>query len=70
MWVLRSPQRATFIAAETEVKASVAEVWGAISKYDTYADVFRNVSRSSYDAGAGVLSIELGMQSVYWNAAA
>ena len=33
VWVLTSPQRSTFVAAEAEVKASTSEVWEAVRRY-------------------------------------
>ena len=70
VWLIRSPQRPTFVAAEIEVNATVSEVWEAVNDYARYSEVFKNVSQSTFNGSAGVVDLGLEMQSVYWKAKA
>jgi ribosome-associated toxin RatA of RatAB toxin-antitoxin module len=74
VWVLRElrpdTKRATFVAAEVEVNATVSEVWESVRSYEKYSDVFQNVFHCSAtrrsDQNKLFLALNLSMQCVYW----
>ena len=74
VWVLREDRedsdRATFIAAEIAVNATVNEVWEVVRRYDKYEDIFQNILSCSItrrsDKDKLFVSLNLGMQTIYW----
>ena len=74
MWVLRESledtKKATFIAAEAEVNATVNELWGVVRNYEEYSDIFKNIGQCGVTRyqGSNIVHLDLnvGMQSIYY----